>query len=162
MQRFEHVRSNCCSNIFLLRYIIIWSEGICLFLNVRNNSDFRVHITSLMLLAFPDAPPQSPNVVLCLSYPISSVPLFMFAELRKATIPIFFDMMQCEHRSPAAPHAKHTRGNFHKFENEIITKLDELVERGRGDEQYMQLFYNMSVIFPYTCYMNKCFMNQWF
>uniref|UniRef100_A0A8D2LJM2 Dedicator of cytokinesis 5 n=1 Tax=Varanus komodoensis TaxID=61221 RepID=A0A8D2LJM2_VARKO len=51
--------------------------------------------------------------------PILEVTLTPEPELRKATIPIFFDMMQCEF-------------NF----NELITKLDQEVEGGRGDEQY--------------------------
>ncbi|XP_028564070.2 dedicator of cytokinesis protein 5 isoform X1 [Podarcis muralis] len=50
-------------------------------------------------------------------------------ELRKATIPIFFDMMQCEFNFSGSR-------NFHMFENELITKLDQEVEGGRGDEQY--------------------------
>uniref|UniRef100_A0A8D0T0J8 Dedicator of cytokinesis 5 n=1 Tax=Sus scrofa TaxID=9823 RepID=A0A8D0T0J8_PIG len=59
-------------------------------------------------------------------------------ELRKATIPIFFDMMQCEFNFSG-------NGNFHMvrsggpFENELITKLDQEVEGGRGDEQYKVL-----------------------
>uniref|UniRef100_A0A8C5H967 Dedicator of cytokinesis 5 n=1 Tax=Gouania willdenowi TaxID=441366 RepID=A0A8C5H967_GOUWI len=61
--------------------------------------------------------------------PILEVTLVPEPELRKATIPIFFDMMQCEHNfSPGR--------TFETFENELITKLDEEVEGGRGDEQY--------------------------
>uniref|UniRef100_A0A6J0SQS5 Dedicator of cytokinesis protein 2 isoform X1 n=1 Tax=Pogona vitticeps TaxID=103695 RepID=A0A6J0SQS5_9SAUR len=63
--------------------------------------------------------------------PILEMTLIPEAELRKATIPIFFDMMLCEYR--------HT-GEFKKFENEIILKLDHEVEGGRGDEQYLHLF----------------------
>ncbi|KAJ1127755.1 hypothetical protein NDU88_006148 [Pleurodeles waltl] len=63
--------------------------------------------------------------------PILEMTLIPEVELRKATIPIFFDMMLCEY-------SKH--GEFKKFENEIILKLDHEVEGGRGDEQYMQLF----------------------
>uniref|UniRef100_A0A7N8WY97 Dedicator of cytokinesis 5 n=1 Tax=Mastacembelus armatus TaxID=205130 RepID=A0A7N8WY97_9TELE len=64
--------------------------------------------------------------------PILEVTLVPQPELRKATIPIFFDMMQCEHNfSP--------RRTFEKFENELITKLDQEVEGGRGDEQYKVL-----------------------
>lgn len=57
-------------------------------------------------------------------------------ELRKATIPIFFDMMQCEYyssrivegygdtkRDPA-----HIKANFTEYENEMIAKLDILVQ----------------------------------
>ncbi|KAJ8285850.1 hypothetical protein GJAV_G00031660 [Gymnothorax javanicus] len=61
--------------------------------------------------------------------PILEATLVPEPELRKAIIPIFFDMMQCEHNfSP-----NHT---FQTFENELITKLDQEVEGGQGDEQY--------------------------
>ncbi|KAG5343195.1 DOCK1 protein, partial [Acromyrmex heyeri] len=69
-------------------------------------------------------------------------------ELRKATIPIFFDMMQCEYyssrivegygdtkRDPA-----HIKANFTEYENEMIAKLDILVEGGRGDEHFRTLW----------------------
>ncbi|XP_036279632.1 dedicator of cytokinesis protein 2 isoform X3 [Pipistrellus kuhlii] len=62
--------------------------------------------------------------------PILEMTLIPESELRKATIPIFFDMMLCEYQKS---------GDFKKFENEIILKLDHEVEGGRGDEQYMQL-----------------------
>uniref|UniRef100_A0A8D2KZ44 Dedicator of cytokinesis 1 n=1 Tax=Varanus komodoensis TaxID=61221 RepID=A0A8D2KZ44_VARKO len=59
--------------------------------------------------------------------PMLEMTLIPETELRKATIPIFFDMMQCEF---------HSTRSFQMFENEIITKLDHEVEGGRGDEQY--------------------------
>uniref|UniRef100_A0A8C6V5W5 Dedicator of cytokinesis 2 n=1 Tax=Neogobius melanostomus TaxID=47308 RepID=A0A8C6V5W5_9GOBI len=62
--------------------------------------------------------------------PILEMTLIPEEDLRKATIPIFFDMITCEH--------EHC-GNFCKFENEIIQKLDHEVEGGGGDERYMQL-----------------------
>ncbi|XP_072561850.1 dedicator of cytokinesis protein 5 isoform X1 [Paramormyrops kingsleyae] len=61
--------------------------------------------------------------------PILEVTLVLEPELRKATIPIFFDMMQCEYNFSST----HT---FQTFENELISKLDQEVEGGRGDEQY--------------------------
>eukprot|EP00070_Physeter_catodon_P030859 XP_028337753.1 dedicator of cytokinesis protein 1-like [Physeter catodon] len=63
--------------------------------------------------------------------PVLEMTLIPETELRKATIPIFFDMMQCEF---------HSTRSFQMFENEIITKLDHEVEGGRGDEQYKVLF----------------------
>ncbi|OXB77428.1 UNVERIFIED_CONTAM: hypothetical protein H355_012135, partial [Colinus virginianus] len=63
--------------------------------------------------------------------PILEMTLIPEVELRKATIPIFFDMILCEYQRT---------GEFKKFENEIILKLDHEVEGGRGDEHYMQLF----------------------
>uniref|UniRef100_A0A673WTG8 Dedicator of cytokinesis 2 n=1 Tax=Salmo trutta TaxID=8032 RepID=A0A673WTG8_SALTR len=62
--------------------------------------------------------------------PILEMTLIPEEELRRATIPIFFDMMQCEHKLAA---------HFQKFENEIILKLDHEVEGGGGDERYMEL-----------------------
>uniref|UniRef100_A0A8C7S231 Dedicator of cytokinesis 2 n=1 Tax=Oncorhynchus mykiss TaxID=8022 RepID=A0A8C7S231_ONCMY len=62
--------------------------------------------------------------------PILEMTLIPEEELRRATIPIFFDMMQCEHTVST---------HFHKFENEIILKLDHEVEGGGGDERYMEL-----------------------
>ncbi|XP_022091656.1 dedicator of cytokinesis protein 1-like isoform X3 [Acanthaster planci] len=63
--------------------------------------------------------------------PFLEVTLVPETELRKATLPIFFDMMQCE---------CNIRGNFREFEREIITQLDALVEGGHGDLQYRELF----------------------
>ncbi|CAM1325956.1 DOCK2 (predicted), partial [Pycnogonum litorale] len=87
--------------------------------------------------------------------PFLEMTLIPEIELRKATIPIFFDMMQCEfysskHGSTSSLHSsiisnqsdgRDCKGNFHEFENEIITQLDVLIEGGRGDEQYKDLFY---------------------
>ncbi|POI34843.1 hypothetical protein CIB84_001403, partial [Bambusicola thoracicus] len=61
--------------------------------------------------------------------PILEVTLVPEPELRKATIPIFFDMMQCEYNFSG-------NRNFQMFENELIARLDQEVEGGRGDEQY--------------------------
>uniref|UniRef100_A0A4W5RS88 Dedicator of cytokinesis 5 n=1 Tax=Hucho hucho TaxID=62062 RepID=A0A4W5RS88_9TELE len=57
--------------------------------------------------------------------PILKATLVPEPELRKAIIPIFFDMMQLLLYKQRFP-----------FENELITKLDQEVEGGRGDEQY--------------------------
>jgi len=63
--------------------------------------------------------------------PILEMTLTPENDLRRATIPIFFDMMQCE---------LHNNGNFKKFENEMITKLDNHVEGGKGDRDYQDTF----------------------
>ena len=52
-------------------------------------------------------------------------------ELRRATLPIFFDMMDCEQRH---------RGNFKQVESELIDKLDVLVGENQGDDGYKELF----------------------
>ncbi|KAF5292477.1 hypothetical protein FQA39_LY14024 [Lamprigera yunnana] len=75
-------------------------------------------------------------------------------ELRKATIPIFFDMMQCEfyssrHEAESFRDTKrkiaNIKSNFCEFENEMIAKLDILVEGGRGDENFKNLFHDIMV-----------------
>eukprot|EP00795_Rhopilema_esculentum_P012407 gene12407-3070_t len=52
-------------------------------------------------------------------------------ELRKATLPIFYDMIECEFRN---------RQNFRQVATEVISQLDLLVEGGKGDEHYKELF----------------------
>nr|AKO62845.1 mbc isoform a [Prodiamesa olivacea] len=73
-------------------------------------------------------------------------------ELRRCTIPIFFDMMQCEFVSSrfhvesfgdTKRNMSHMKGNFRDFEKEFIEKLDILVEAGRGDNEYKDLFYEI-------------------
>ncbi|XP_071039760.1 dedicator of cytokinesis protein 1 isoform X2 [Parasteatoda tepidariorum] len=81
--------------------------------------------------------------------PFLEMTLIPEMELRKATIPIFFDMMQCEFYSSRISSNSHpddyfsnrdVKYNFDEFEYEMITKLDTLVEGGRGDEEYKELF----------------------
>ncbi|XP_070558084.1 dedicator of cytokinesis protein 3-like isoform X2 [Ptychodera flava] len=56
-------------------------------------------------------------------------------ELRRTTLPFFFDMMQCEQK---------LKGNFRQVESEIIDKLDLLVgAMNKGDEEYRTLFYSI-------------------
>ncbi|KAJ6638701.1 Dedicator of cytokinesis protein 1 [Pseudolycoriella hygida] len=77
-------------------------------------------------------------------------------ELRRTTIPIFFDMMQCEYNSSRFVHESygdtkrnqsHIKGNFLDFEKEMIEKLDILVEGGRGDMEYKELFHQIMMRF---------------
>uniref|UniRef100_A0A8B9FXU8 Dedicator of cytokinesis 2 n=1 Tax=Amazona collaria TaxID=241587 RepID=A0A8B9FXU8_9PSIT len=76
--------------------------------------------------------------------PILEMTLIPEVELQKATIPIFFDMMLCEYQRT---------GEFKKFENEIILKLDHEVEGGRGDEHYMQLLTECAGQHPGICHL---------
>lgn len=73
-------------------------------------------------------------------------------ELRRSTIPIFFDMMQCEYYSSrlilesygdTKYNSSHTKCNFNEFEKEIIAKLDFLIASGNGDNEYKDLFYDI-------------------
>ncbi|XP_042900639.2 dedicator of cytokinesis protein 3 isoform X2 [Parasteatoda tepidariorum] len=66
--------------------------------------------------------------------PFLEVTLVPEIDLRKATLPIFFDMMDCEQK---------VRGSFKQVESELIDKLDILVSENKGDEEYRQLFNTM-------------------
>ncbi|XP_044271519.1 dedicator of cytokinesis protein 3 isoform X2 [Tribolium madens] len=63
--------------------------------------------------------------------PFLKVTLVPEIELRKATLHIFFDMMECEQRA---------RGNFRQVESELIDKLDILISENKGDDEYRRLF----------------------
>lgn len=63
--------------------------------------------------------------------PFLEVTLVPETELRKATLPIFFDMMDSEQQA---------HGNFKQVESELIDKLDILVSENKGDDEYRQLF----------------------
>lgn len=66
--------------------------------------------------------------------PFLEMTLIPHSDLRRATIPIFFDMIWCEYEQNM---------NFTLVESEIISKLDVLIEGGRGDIQYKELFYKI-------------------
>ncbi|WAR21521.1 DOCK2-like protein [Mya arenaria] len=70
--------------------------------------------------------------------PLLEMTLIPETEMRKATLPIFYDMMMCEFNHPVRGGG--IKGNFKDVETEMINQMDALVEGGRGDEQYMQLF----------------------
>ncbi|XP_058812929.1 dedicator of cytokinesis protein 1 isoform X3 [Topomyia yanbarensis] len=84
--------------------------------------------------------------------PILEMSMIPELELRKASIPIFFDMMQCEYYSSkyvmesygdTKRNTSHIKGNFNDFEKEIIEKLDHYIEGGYGDAEYKDLFYEI-------------------
>ncbi|KIH65514.1 hypothetical protein ANCDUO_04164, partial [Ancylostoma duodenale] len=56
-------------------------------------------------------------------------------ETREATIPIFFDMMQCEFHS-----CVEDRKNFKKFSDELTAQLDSLVDQDRGTRAFQEQF----------------------
>ncbi|KAJ1370300.1 Dedicator of cytokinesis protein 1 [Parelaphostrongylus tenuis] len=56
-------------------------------------------------------------------------------ETREATIPIFFDMMQCEFHS-----CSDDRKNFKNFSDELIAQLDSLVDQDRGTRAFQEQF----------------------
>ncbi|XP_004537877.1 dedicator of cytokinesis protein 1 isoform X3 [Ceratitis capitata] len=92
---------------------------------------------------------HKPKFVPQLVEPILEMSMIPEVELRKATIPIFFDMMQCEYySSKMLPNSygdtkrnnMHYKANFNEFETEMIEKLDILIGAGKGDADYKDLF----------------------
>ncbi|XP_046548720.1 dedicator of cytokinesis protein 3-like isoform X2 [Haliotis rubra] len=63
--------------------------------------------------------------------PFLEVTMVPETDVRKATIPIFFDMMLCEQQ---------VKGNFTSLEIEIIKKIDILITGNNGDTEYRTLF----------------------
>ena len=82
--------------------------------------------------------------------PFLEMTLIPETELRKATIPIFFDMMQCEYYSPSDGTILNEksrresgvgRQNFNELEDSIIANLDYyMTDVGEGDVHYQFLF----------------------
>ncbi|NXE02250.1 DOCK5 protein, partial [Chaetorhynchus papuensis] len=131
---FEHQLWN---NYFHLAVAFLTHESLQLetFSQVKRNKiikkygDMRKEIGFKIRDMWYNLGPHKIKFIPAMVGPILEVTLVPEPELRKATIPIFFDMMQCEFNLSG-------NRNFHEFENELITRLDQEVEGGRGDEQY--------------------------
>lgn len=63
--------------------------------------------------------------------PFLEVTLVPEPALRRATLAVFYDMMQCEQSA---------RGSFRLVESELIDKLDQLISENKGDDEYRELF----------------------
>ena len=83
-------------------------------------------------------------------------------ELRMVCLPLVMDIMECEQRASCNfKRVRHTHTHTHthrhthtllllQVETEVFDKMDELVTSGRGDEEYRELFQDMSVAMPTT------------
>ncbi|XP_017848453.1 dedicator of cytokinesis protein 1 isoform X2 [Drosophila busckii] len=92
---------------------------------------------------------HKPKFVPQLVEPILEMSMIPEMELRRETIPIFFDMMQCEYYSSRLEmesygdtkhNSSHYKGNFCEFKTAMIEKLDILIGMGKGDAEYKELF----------------------
>ncbi|CAE1274916.1 DOCK3 [Acanthosepion pharaonis] len=70
----------------------------------------------------------------CMIGPFLEVTLVPETELRKATLPILYDMMECEQKIPE---------ELKTVENEIIEKLDIFITDDKGDTEYKELFHDI-------------------
>ncbi|KHJ41069.1 hypothetical protein D918_08845 [Trichuris suis] len=102
---------------------------------------------------------QKNEFIPCLVGSILEVTLIPVEEVRKLTIPIFFDMMVTEFYLRASATLVSTpvvlRGNFSyrsavvEFETEFITKLDQLIDAGSGDAKYADTFVRLDKVDVY-------------
>ncbi|KAF2367981.1 DHR-1 domain [Trinorchestia longiramus] len=93
--------------------------------------DMRVLMGFQILSMWHQLDEQRIHFVGSLVGPFLEMTLVPQPELRRATLPIFFDLMQAEQQA---------RGNFKQVETELIDKLDILISENKGDDQYRQLF----------------------
>lgn len=66
--------------------------------------------------------------------PFLEVTLVPEPDLRRSTLSVFYDMMQCEQAD---------RGSFRLVESELIDKLDILISENKGDDEYREVFSTM-------------------
>lgn len=109
---------------------------------------------------------HKPKFVPQLVEPILEMSMIPEVELRKATIPIFFDMMQCEYYSSKLCHDSygdtkrnntHYKANFNDFETEMIEKLDILIGTGKQIKSYIQ---KIVILLMITCNKENYFVIQ--
>ncbi|XP_039296231.1 LOW QUALITY PROTEIN: dedicator of cytokinesis protein 3 [Nilaparvata lugens] len=101
---------------------------------IAKYGDMRVLMGFQILSVWSKLGEHKVNFIPSMVGPFLEVTLVPEPELRKATLHIFFDMMDCEQR---------IHGNFDQVESELIDKLDILVSENKGDDEYRQLFNTM-------------------
>ncbi|XP_063227619.1 dedicator of cytokinesis protein 3 [Bacillus rossius redtenbacheri] len=101
---------------------------------IEKYGDMRVLMGFQILSMWSNLGEHKINFIPSMVGPFLEVTLVPESELRKATLHIFFDMMECEQKA---------RGNFKQVESELIDKLDILISENKGDDEYRQLFNTM-------------------
>nr|XP_018899728.1 PREDICTED: dedicator of cytokinesis protein 3 isoform X2 [Bemisia tabaci] len=101
---------------------------------IEKYGDMRVLMGFQILSVWSKLGEHKINFIPSMVGPFLEVTLVPESKLRKATLHIFFDMMECEQRA---------HGNFKQVESELIDKLDILISENKGDDEYRQLFNTM-------------------
>ncbi|CAB0010662.1 unnamed protein product [Nesidiocoris tenuis] len=101
---------------------------------ISKYGDMRVKMGFQILDVWSNLGEHRINFIPSMVGPFLEVTLVPEPELRKATLGIFFDMIQCEYK---------VHGNFKQVESELIDKLDILISENKGDDEYRQLFNTM-------------------
>ncbi|XP_037027423.1 dedicator of cytokinesis protein 3 isoform X2 [Bradysia coprophila] len=101
---------------------------------LHSNGDMRVMMGFQILSMWSQLGDYKLNFIPSMVAPFLEVTLVPEPALRKATLTVFYDMMQCEQVS---------RGSFRLVESELIDKLDLLISENKGDDEYRELFSTM-------------------
>ncbi|ALC45637.1 spg [Drosophila busckii] len=98
---------------------------------LHSHGDMRVLMGFQILSMWSQLGEQKLHFIPSMVGPFLEVTLVPEPALRKATLSVFYDMMQCEQAA---------RGSFRLVESELIDKLDLLISENKGDDEYRELF----------------------
>ncbi|XP_011184777.2 dedicator of cytokinesis protein 3 isoform X2 [Zeugodacus cucurbitae] len=98
---------------------------------LNTHGDMRVLMGFQILSMWSQLGEQKLHFIPSMVGPFLEVTLVPEQALRKATLTVFYDMMQCEQSA---------RGSFRLVESELIDKLDLLISENKGDDEYRELF----------------------
>ncbi|XP_017103025.2 dedicator of cytokinesis protein 3 isoform X1 [Drosophila bipectinata] len=101
---------------------------------LHSHGDMRVLMGFQILSMWSQLGEQKLHFIPSMVGPFLEVTLVPEPALRKATLSVFYDMMQCEQAA---------RGSFRLVESELIDKLDLLISGNKGDDEYRELFSTM-------------------
>ncbi|KAM7361573.1 dedicator of cytokinesis spg isoform 1-T1 [Cochliomyia hominivorax] len=101
---------------------------------LHSHGDMRVLMGFQILSMWSQLGEQKLHFIPSMVGPFLEVTLVPEPALRKATLTVFYDMMQCEQSA---------RGSFRLVESELIDKLDLLISENKGDDEYRELFSTM-------------------
>ncbi|XP_073817677.1 dedicator of cytokinesis spg [Musca autumnalis] len=98
---------------------------------LHSHGDMRVLMGFQILSMWSQLGEQKLSFIPYMVGPFLEVTLVPEPSLRKATLTVFYDMIQCEQSA---------RGSFRWVESELIDKLDLLISENKGDDEYRELF----------------------
>ncbi|KAK0041551.1 dedicator of cytokinesis protein 3, partial [Biomphalaria pfeifferi] len=93
--------------------------------------DMRVPFGVLINSLWNQLGPNKQHLIIEMIGPFLKVTMVRQTELRKATIPIFFDIIKCEFS---------LKGDLRRVESKMIHELDSLVIEHNGDVEYKEMF----------------------
>ncbi|KAI8745394.1 dedicator of cytokinesis protein 3, partial [Biomphalaria glabrata] len=93
--------------------------------------DMRVPFGVLINLLWNQLGPNKQHLIIEMIGPFLKVTMVRQTDLRKATIPIFFDIIKCEFS---------LKGDLRRVESKMIHELDSLVIEHNGDVEYKEMF----------------------